>query len=127
MGIVGMGLDMTELERIEQLLKRHERRFLELILTPAERQCVPERTARKTAYVAARFAAKEAAVKALGTGFSRGITPQCVEVNQESSGKPALCFLAAAKARADELGVCRIHLTLTHSRHDAAAVVILEN
>lgn len=127
MGIAGMGLDLTELERVEHLLKRNEQRFLELVLTPAERQAVPAHMSRKVAHVAARFAAKEAAVKALGTGFCGGITPQCIEVDREASGKPLLRFLGAASTRANELGVCRTHLTLTHSRHDAAAVVILEN
>lgn len=127
MGIAGMGLDLTELERIKHLLERNEQRFLKLVLTPAEHRMVPEHFARKVAHVAARFAAKEAAVKALGTGFSGGITPLCIEVDREASGKPLMRLMGAARTRADVLGVCRIHLTLTHSRHDAAAVVILEN
>lgn len=124
--IAGMGIDLTELERVENILLRHGSRFLRLTLTPAERDALPKGLARQTAYVAARFAAKEAAVKALGTGFCMGITLQHIEITNDLTGKPSLHFLGAAAERAQALGVRTAHLSLTHSRRDAAAVVVLE-
>lgn len=126
MAIVGLGMDLTELERVASLLERYEYRFQELILTPLEREHVPTSKETRIAHVAARFAAKEAAVKALGTGFSAGITPQCLEIRKNDLGTPTLHLTGAALVRAETLGVRHIHLTLTHSRHTAGAVVILE-
>ncbi len=76
--------------------------------------------------MAARFAAKEAAVKALGTGFAAGVGPLDVEVVSLSSGKPELRLHGAAARRAGELGAAAAHISLTHERDAAAAVVILE-
>lgn len=125
--IVNVGIDLTELERVEKILLRNGERFVRLILTPAERTALPKAFAAQVAYVAARFAAKEAAVKALGTGFSNGITPQTIEISHNKAGKPALRFLGAAAEMAQSLGIRAAHLSLTHSRRDAAAVVVLEN
>lgn len=126
MAIVGLGMDLTELDRVARLLERNPDRFVRMILTPSEREALPRNPDPRTAYVAARFAAKEAAVKALGTGFASGITPLCVEVRNDEFGKPCMHLSGPAHERATVLGVRHIHLTLTHSRHDAAAVVILE-
>ena len=76
--------------------------------------------------MAARFAAKEAAVKALGTGFAEGIGPRDVAVRSLPSGKPELVLSGKAREKADALGVKKLPLTLTHTRDNAAAVVILE-
>lgn len=126
MAIVGLGMDLAELDRIARLLERNQERFTRMILTTTEQEALPSNPQARTAYVAARFAAKEAAVKALGTGFTRGVTPKCVEVRNDEFGKPHLHLTGPALELATALGVRRIHLTLTHSRHDAAAVVILE-
>lgn len=95
-----------------------------------ERRAVPGDPASPSsgvvAHVAARFAAKEAAVKALGTGFAEGIGPRDVAVRSLPSGKPELVLSGAARERARALGAARLHLTLTHTRDNAAAVVILE-
>lgn len=121
--IVGLGIDVAELDRVEKIHRRHGPRFAERILTPAERQALP---ALPVPYLAARFAAKEAAVKALGTGFRDGISYQSVEVVPGPLGKPILRFLDQARTRASALGVARVHVSLTHGRDVAAAVVVLE-
>ena len=124
MGIVGIGMDLVELERIEHSLERFGERFLEKVLTRGERAALSE--GNRVARVAARFAAKEAAVKALGTGFANGIGPADIEVVSLPGGQPALRFCGAAAEAAARLDVCASHLTLTHSRTVAGAVVVLE-
>lgn len=121
--IVGLGLDVVELSRITRLLDRFGASFTRKILTPAECAGLPLHPA---AYVAARFAAKEAAVKALGTGFSQGIGLQHIEVQKLPSGQPTLLLSGPAAAFCAALGATRVHLSLTHGRDTAAAVVILE-
>ena len=128
MSIIGIGIDLAELSRIAQTLHRFGEHFLNRIMSPEEQQRIPQPLSsnRAAAYVAARFAAREAAVKALGTGFSNGIAFTDIRVVSRASGAPELLLSGPAAARAAELGVSRIHLTLTHTRDNAAAVVILE-
>lgn len=121
--IIGLGLDVVELARMAQILDRFGAAFLRKVLTPHERDCLPK---TQTPYVAARFAAKEATVKALGTGFSQGIGPQHVEVRKTSSGQPQILLYGPAAERLATLRATHIHLSLTHGRDTAAAVVILE-
>lgn len=121
--IVGLGLDVAELDRIEKAYASHGERFLDRILTPGEREGLPRLA---VPYLAARFAAKEAAVKALGTGFRQGISYKDIDVTADSLGKPLLRLTGQAWERAKELGVTRAHVSLTHGRDVAAAVVILE-
>ncbi|GAB7080685.1 hypothetical protein JCM14635_23580 [Megalodesulfovibrio paquesii] len=87
---------------------------------------LPGGEAVRVAYVAARFAAKEAAAKALGTGFRDGLTFQCLEVRSLPSGKPELALLDRGQELADALGATGAHLSLTHGRDTACAVVVLE-
>ncbi len=122
--ILGLGIDVVELARIRASLERFSARFLEKILTPEELRELP--AVHPVPFVAARFAAKEAAVKALGTGFARGITPQHAGVRKLPSGRPELLLYGPAAEEAAALGVRRIHLSLTHGRDTAAAVVVLE-
>lgn len=130
MAIIGIGLDLVELARMERTLRRFGGHFLDRIMDEEERRAVPGDPALPSsgtiAHVAARFAAKEAAVKALGTGFAEGIGPRDVTVRSLPSGKPELALFGAALHRAEALGARRWHLTLTHTRDNAAAVVILE-
>ena len=123
--IIGTGLDLTELERIRSALARHGERFAERILTEAELALFP--AGNPVPFLAARFAAKEAAFKALGTGMSGGVTFHTVEVLRLDSGAPQLRLLGAARDRAEALGARRAHVSLTHGRDVAAAVVILED
>lgn len=121
--IVGLGIDIAELARIEAVHARFGRRFLEKILTPAELAALPS---RPLSYVAGRFAAKEAAVKALGTGFSQGIGPRHIEIVHGNGGQPRLHLLEQALARGQSLGVKHSHISISHERHAAVAVVVLE-
>lgn len=121
--IIGLGLDIVETERIRRLYERFGQRFPGRILAPGELALMP---ANAVPYIASRFAAKEAAVKALGTGFARGIVPQQIETVRDLLGKPALLLHGEARRRADTLGVSVCHVSLTHERNYAAAVVILE-
>ena len=122
--ILGLGIDVVELARIRASLERFDTRFLKKILTPEELLELPP--VHPVPFVAARFAAKEAAVKALGTGFAQGIGPHDIAVRNDALGRPELVLSGRAEERAGKLGVRTLHLTLTHTRDNAAAVVILE-
>ncbi|HIU18124.1 MAG TPA: holo-ACP synthase [Candidatus Avidesulfovibrio excrementigallinarum] len=126
MAVIGIGLDLVERARIERALNRFGKAFLARILSPEEQRLVPQGGARKIDFVAARFAAKEAASKALGTGFANGISPRDFEILSLPSGAPRLRLCGAALEHARRLDVASCHLTLTHSTTHAAAVVILE-
>ena len=122
--ILGIGLDVAEIPRIRDSLARFGERFTARVLTEAEVAGMPQ--ADPAPFVAARFAAKEAAAKALGTGFAQGVTQQSIEVFSLPSGAPGLRLLGKALDLAEAMGVARMHLSLTHGRDVAAAVVILE-
>lgn len=122
--IIGIGLDLVELDRIEAVHRKYGERFSRRILTSRELSRI---SGNPVTYLASRFAAKEAGVKALGTGFALGITLRHLEIINNSKGKPELFFSGPALFRAVELDVQRIHLSLSHGRDTAAAVVILEN
>jgi len=123
--IVGTGVDLAEVDRIQSAIERHGRRFIERIYTPAEIAYV-ERKANRYERYAARFAAKEAGMKAIGTGWKRGVRWRDFEVTNLPSGRPTLQFHGAAAQIADSLGVRNIVLSLTHTAAQAMAVVILE-
>lgn len=124
--ILGLGLDLVSVPRMERSLDRFGHRLLSRVLTGSERAALPAAPGPRAAYVAARFAAKEAAVKALGTGFAAGLGPLDVEVFSLPSGRPELRLYGEAARRAGELGAASVHVSLTHEREMAAAVVILE-
>lgn len=124
MGIAGIGLDVVELDRIARMQDRFGQAFARRILTPEELRRMP---ARPVPYLAARFAGKEAAVKALGTGFSQGISFQHLEIIAQNSGRPTLILSGKAAETASTLRVTAVHVSLTHGRDTAAAVVVLEN
>jgi holo-[acyl-carrier protein] synthase len=123
--IVGLGSDVAELDRIGALLRRYEERFVRKILTPLEITLMP--TGNPVPFLAARFAGKEAASKALGVGFSGGVTLLTLEIGRTESGRPHLEFLGPALKRAEALNVRAAHISLTHGREIAQAVVILES
>lgn len=123
--ILGTGIDLAEVDRIRETVEKYGRRFLERVFTPAEIGYV-ERKANRYERYAARFAAKEAGMKALGTGWRRGVRWQDFEVRNQASGRPALVLHGAAAEFARALGVERVHLSLTHTATMAAAFVVLE-
>jgi holo-[acyl-carrier protein] synthase len=124
--IVGTGVDLAEVPRIQAAIERHGRRFIERIYTPAEIAYV-ERKANRYERFAARFAAKEAGMKAIGIGWRRGVRWQDFEVANLPSGKPTLLFHGRAALFAEALGVKSIALSLTHTAELGMAHVILEN
>ena len=121
--IIGVGTDITELARIKASYDRFGERFLQKILTPDELKLVPE---NPIAYISGRFAAKEAAVKALGTGFNEGISPLHIEVLRGPAGQPQLRLHGPALARAKTMGMRAAHISISHDRNAAVAVVVLE-
>ncbi|GAU08945.1 holo-[acyl-carrier-protein] synthase [Desulfoplanes formicivorans] len=121
--IIGIGTDVVEMDRIASSIRRFGNRFLEKVLTRQERDHLPN---HPTAYVAGRFAAKEACVKALGTGFSQGIWFQHIDVVSLDSGQPTIVLHGPALARSTSLDVHGIHISITHGRDIASAMVILE-
>jgi holo-[acyl-carrier protein] synthase len=124
--IVGLGMDIAEVDRIAAAIERHGHTFLTRVFTPAEiAYC--EKHRNRTERFAGRFAAKEAAMKALGTGWRHGVRWVDIEVVREPSGKPALKLSGASRAIADRLGVKNIALTITHTGNTALAQVIFEN
>ncbi|MFQ5778446.1 MAG: holo-ACP synthase [Terriglobia bacterium] len=123
--IVGTGIDIAEPARIEQAARRYGQRFLERIFTPNE-MAYCERKRNKWERYAARFAAKEAAFKALGTGWSRGVRWRDVEVANLPGGKPTLNLSHQAAKFAQGLGVHHIALSLTHTPRFVLAQVIFE-
>jgi len=124
--IVGSGIDMVEIERIQHSMDRFGERFLDRIYTAAEQAyCLRKRMAAES--LAARFAAKEAAAKALGTGISRGVSWLEIEVVREPSGRPSLRFHGRAAEFAARLGATRAALSITHTVDFALASVILED
>jgi holo-[acyl-carrier protein] synthase len=126
--IRGLGMDLADIDRIARLLARHPERARRRLFTEGERAYC-DRRGEPARHFAARFAAKEAAYKALsGTEEARHIHWQDIEVaNSPLDGRPMLRLHGAAAKRAAELGVSVIHVTLTHSDHVAAAVVVLES
>jgi len=124
--IVGLGLDIAEIDRIEAAITRHGAPFLERLFTPAEVAYCETHKNRYERY-AARFAVKEAAMKALGTGWRRGVRWRDIEVTREPSGRPGLRLEGVAREFADRLGVKRISVSITHSGNLALAQVIFES
>jgi holo-[acyl-carrier protein] synthase len=124
--IVGSGIDMVEIERIERSVERYGKRFLDRVYTGAEQAyCLRKRKAGES--LAARFAAKEAGAKALGTGISFGVNWLEIEVVREPSGKPTVRFHGRAAQIAARLGVARAALSITHTGELALASVVLED
>jgi len=124
--IVGTGIDLVEIERIQHSMDRYGSRFLARIYTPAEQAyCMSKRQAAES--LAARFAAKEAGAKALGTGISHGVSWHEIEVVRLPGGRPTLRFHGRAAQFAARLGAARAALSLTHSKTQAMASVILED
>lgn len=121
--IIGIGIDIEEVARVDDLLRRYGDRFVARIFTDGEAAYCRRRRS-PASHFAARFSAKEAAMKALGTGRSRGVLWRDIEVVRRG-GPPILVLHGGAKRRFDELGGSSTLLTLTHSRQYSVAQVIL--
>ena len=124
--IVGIGIDVAEVKSIRAVIESQGERFLRRVFTLDE-VAYCERFRNKYERYAGRFAAKEAGMKALGTGWSRGVRWVDLEVVRLRGGRPTICLHGEAKKIADALGVKTISLSITHSATQAIAQVIFEN
>ncbi len=123
--IYGIGIDLIEITRIEQAITRSGQRFLERLYTAAEQAyCCTK--ASPYPYYAARFAAKEAFLKALGTGLREHMRWRDIEVYHEALNKPALRLYGYLREHCTAQGITRMHLSLSHSMSHAIAQVLLE-
>ena len=124
--IVGSGIDLTEIGRIQQSMDRYGQRFLDHVYTAAaQAYCLRRRKSAES--FAARFAAKEAGAKALGTGISHGVSWLEIEVVRQPGGRPTLHFHGRAAEIAARLGAARAALSITHTTALAMASVVLED
>jgi holo-[acyl-carrier protein] synthase len=125
--ILGTGIDMVDIDRVARSIERYGRRFLERVYTAQEiAYCERKRRNAAESY-AARFAAKEAGAKALGTGMGFGVTWREIEVGREPAGRPLLVLHGRAAELAQAMGVQRSSLSITHTDTQAMAMVILES
>lgn len=123
--ILGIGTDIVTIARIEQSIERFGDSFLQKILTPSEQAQMPTKNKKRQAeWVAGRFACKEACVKALGTGFSRGIAPNHIEILRDEGKAPVMTLLAKAKEKADSLGVTHCFVSYAHEQKNAAIAFV---
>jgi holo-[acyl-carrier protein] synthase len=123
--IVGIGTDIVHIPRIEAILSENGGRFIQRILTESEIEAF-QQAAKPAEFVAARFAAKEAAAKALGTGFRSGLSYLHIRVIKDEWHRPILMFSEVAQQLADQHKISHVHLTITHEREYALAFVVLE-
>jgi holo-[acyl-carrier protein] synthase len=124
--IVGIGVDIVEIEKLRLAMVRRGERLRNRAFTAAEIQYCEERASRYQHY-AARFAAKEAAFKAIGTGWRDGVGWHDAEVKNELSGKPSLILSGRALELAERMGARLFWLSLSHTDQYAVAQVVLEN
>ena len=119
-----LGMDLTEIDRVAGILERHGDRFLARVFREGEIRRQRRHARALAAHVAGRFAAKEAAMKALGLGW-RGLSFRDIEIGRDDRGKPLVAFHGKALVRARSLKVLSAEVTITHGREIAAAVVAL--
>jgi holo-[acyl-carrier protein] synthase len=123
MSILGHGIDLVETARIGRLLRDHPERFLDRVLTPAERAYC-ERHKFPLPHVAGRFAAKEAILKVIGTGWRGGIAWTDIEILNDDAGQPHVSLSGHTREVADRLGINTVLLSITHTEHYASASAI---
>ena len=123
--IISIGIDIIEVARVRQVLRRTPR-FAERVFTTGERDYCERRGVVAPQHYAARFAAKEAALKALGTGWSGGLAWQDIEVVSDAAGAPSLTFHNLARELLERSGATAAHLSMSHTTEHAIAQVVLE-
>jgi holo-[acyl-carrier protein] synthase len=123
--IIGMGIDLVDIDRMKKLLAKWSDRFTGRCFSQREVEYCSGR-AVPAIHFAARFAAKESFLKSLGIGLGMGVALKDIEVTRDDQGKPGLLLHGQAHRRLSALGVRKVHLSLTHTEICAAAVVILE-
>ena len=125
--IQGVGLDIIEIARIREAIERHGRHFISHVFTERELAHAPEEIDAAARYYAGRWAAKEACVKALGTGIGTACRWHDIEVERTDSGQPRIVLSGAGRATAQELGMTVLHVSISHEKKTACAVVVGEN
>lgn len=125
MSILGTGTDIVECLRIAQMIERHGELFITRVYTDAEIDYCRSRLAA-TQHYAGRWAAKEAVLKALGTGWRRGISWRDIEITNEPDGRPIAKLRGAAREVMEQAGIDRLHLSISHCRSHAVAYVVAE-
>ena len=123
MKIVGIGTDIVECLRIAQMIERHAESFIQRVYTPLEIEYCSSRKAA-TQHYAGRWAAKEAVLKALGTGWIRGISWRDIEIRNHPGGKPSIALAGGAREVCETNGVAEVHISISHCRSHATAYAI---
>jgi holo-[acyl-carrier protein] synthase len=121
--IIGIGTDITECLRIARMIERHGELFIDRVYTPDEITYCQSRK-QATQHFTGRWAAKEAIMKALGTGWRRGISWRDMEIRNEPGGKPVVAVRGGMKEVVEQLGVCEIQVSISHCRSHATAIAI---
>lgn len=124
MPILGHGIDIVETDRIRRMFDEHGQRFLDRCFTPAEQAYCEKNPKRKFEHLAGRFAAKEAVLKVLGTGWRGGIAWTDIEILNESSGQPRVTLTGESAQIARQRGICRWHVSISHIETHATASAI---
>lgn len=124
--ILGLGIDIIEVPRIAAAIARHGSRFLDKVFLPRELRWYDRKREAAIEELAGRFAAKEAVMKALGTGWRKGVQFRQIELYNEPSGKPGIRLHGRTLEVAEQLGAESIHVSISHERSHAVAVVVLE-
>ena len=123
MTVLGIGTDIVECLRVAQMIERHGEIFLTRVYTSHEIEYCSARKAA-TQHYAGRFAAKEAVLKALGTGWTRGIHWRDIEIRNEMGGKPRIAIGGAARELCEKLGITEVHISISHCRTHATAYAL---
>jgi holo-[acyl-carrier protein] synthase len=123
--IIGIGTDIIECLRIAQMIERHAELFINRVYTPLEIQYCQSRK-QATQHYAARWAGKEAVLKAMGTGWRRGISWRDIEIHNDPRGRPLVALRGGARDVVEELGITDMHISLSHCRSHATAYAIAE-
>ena len=126
MAIVGIGTDIVECLRIARMIERHGELFLNRVYTPDEIEYCSSRKAA-TQHYAGRWAAKEAVLKAMGTGLAGGIVWQDMEIRNDSAGRPILALGGVAREKFEELGARRVMISISHCHTHATALAVAED
>ena len=124
MDIIGLGTDIVEISRLKKVLESHDQRFTERVFTQAER-VIAEGKKESVTFYAGRWAAKEAAAKALGCGIGRNCAFTDINIINDAAGKPVMHFTGAALATAELAGVKQLQISISHEANYAVATVIL--
>lgn len=127
MPIVGHGIDIVETARIGKLIEEHGEHFIQRVFTPAEQQYCDANKKRRLEHYAGRFAAKEAVLKVLGTGWRGGIAWTDVEVVREASGQPRIRLSGESARIAHQQGITKWHISISHTETHATASAIGTN